>query len=212
MGQYYHPTLIGKNHRIHYLYSHEYDNGLKLTEHSYIGNNFVNAVLSQIYKNPMSVAWIGDYSDHPYSGEEPYQTRISKGRFKSVFSRVYGKDCEKRKIHPEPLKGFDNLPDFKGWYFVNHTQKIYVDLSSYIEKNKWHEEGDTWKGEHYSYDMCFNPLPLLTACGNNRGGGDYYDSHPDFGKVGTWAFDLIEFTDEAPKDYTAVTYCFTEEG
>lgn len=211
MGQYYHPTVINSCGHVHYLYSHEYDNGLKLMEHSYIGNNFVNAVLSQIFKKAMRIAWIGDYARDDYSGLEPYQKKMPKQKFTKLWDKVYGKNTGHRKIHPKPLKGFEDLPNFSGWYLVNHTQKIYVDLSSYIEKNKWHEEGDTWKGEHYSYDMCVNPLPLLTACGNNRGGGDYHDNHPDFGKVGTWAFDLIEFTDEAPNDYTAVTYYFTEE-
>ena len=55
-----------------------------------------------------------------------------------------------------------------------------------------------------------NPLHLLTACGNNRGGGDYYSSYPDFDQVGTWAFDLIEFTELKPEEYEEVHYSFTE--
>ena len=34
MGQYYMPTLIDDNGTISILYSHDYDNGLKLMEHS----------------------------------------------------------------------------------------------------------------------------------------------------------------------------------
>lgn len=48
MGQYYMPTLISQDGTIHSLYSHFYGNGLKLMEHSYIGNDFVNAVCTQI--------------------------------------------------------------------------------------------------------------------------------------------------------------------
>ena len=48
MGQYYMPTLIAEDGTVSTLYSHQYDNGLKLMEHSYIGNKFVNAVLTQL--------------------------------------------------------------------------------------------------------------------------------------------------------------------
>ena len=40
MGQYYMPTLIAEDGTVSTLYSHQYDNGLKLMEHSYIGNRF----------------------------------------------------------------------------------------------------------------------------------------------------------------------------
>jgi len=54
MGQYYKPISIDK---MTFLYSHDYGNGLKLMEHSYIGNNLVNTVESLLapdgewYKN-----------------------------------------------------------------------------------------------------------------------------------------------------------------
>ena len=44
MGQYYHPTIMGKRYGVQgWLYSHAYGEGLKLMEHSYLGNDFVNA-------------------------------------------------------------------------------------------------------------------------------------------------------------------------
>ena len=51
MGQYYMPLLIGKDKKILRFYSHHYNNGLKLMEHSWVGNNFVNAVLGYIKGN-----------------------------------------------------------------------------------------------------------------------------------------------------------------
>lgn len=45
MGQYYMPTLIAEDGAVSTLYSHQYDNDLKLMEHSYIRNNFVNAMI-----------------------------------------------------------------------------------------------------------------------------------------------------------------------
>ncbi len=215
MGQYYKPALIGPRGGVKWLYSHEYGhNGLKLMEHSYLGNTFVNAVLSQILDHPMKVAWVGDYSEDPWSGTEAYQQKVDKEEFMPLFNKLWireedDKTREKLKIHPEPLN-MPELESFTGWYLVNHTLRQYVDLKAYAERNKWHEEYD-WNGKHYAYDMCINPLPLLTACGNNRGGGDYYDSHPDFDKVGSWAFDLIEFTNSKPEGFEEVSFHFTEQ-
>jgi hypothetical protein len=67
-------------------------------------------------------------------------------------------------------------------YIVNHTKKVYV------KKNN---------GMH--------PLPLLTAEGNGRGGGDYYGPNMDI--VGTWARDVISMEEEAP-DYTLIECVF----
>ena len=61
MGQYYMPILRDEAGNFCAFYSHTYGNGLKLMEHSYIGNNFVNAVCNQIYKKPHNVCWFGDY-------------------------------------------------------------------------------------------------------------------------------------------------------
>ena len=63
MGQYYHPTMIDETGNITWIYTHDYHNGLKLMEHSYIGNSVMNAVFSQIKDRPLRIAWMGDYSD-----------------------------------------------------------------------------------------------------------------------------------------------------
>ena len=62
-------------------------------------------------------------------------------------------------------------------YIVNHTKKVYIKKT-----------GD------------LHPLPLLTAEGNGRGGGDYHGSNT---MVGTWARDVISMENEAP-DYTLI--------
>ena len=100
MGQYYVPTLISQDGTIHSLYSHFYDNGLKLMEHSYIGNDFVNAVCTQIWHKPTVVAWIGDYSDAPYEGE--YCKDIPEDRFMEIYRTVYGENEESTRIYPKP--------------------------------------------------------------------------------------------------------------
>jgi hypothetical protein len=81
---------------------------------------------------------------------------------------------------------------------------VYLDLTTHYARNRWEEE---YKGEKYF--MCINPLPLLTACGNGLGGGDYRGTMMN--AVGAWAFDEIEFTFDKPDDYAEVKYDFTEK-
>lgn len=205
MGQYYIPTIMGKRYGVRAtFYSHDYDNGLKLMEHSWIGNNFVGAVLTEIQDHPMRVAWIGDYSDSPYPedgeniGREPYQRKLTKAQFMKIYGQAWGNVNKKR---PEFLVLDDDIQ----WYLVNHDRKSYIDLNKYIKHNQYKPSWDysecTW---------CVHPLPLLTACGNGRGGGDYRDDN-DYDKIGTWAFDLIELTNALPEGYAEEMYSFKEE-
>lgn len=214
MGQYYMPTLLHQDGTIHSLYSHDYGNGLKLMEHSYIGNNFVNAVCTQIWHKPTVVAWIGDYSDEPYEGE--YCKDIPQTRFMEIYRAVWGENEESTRIHPKSY-GHLTMKNCRR-FLVNHTKQVYIDMQEYIRRNQWCESRDYKydknghvKPEHYEWNMCVHPLPLLTACGNGRGGGDYYDCFPDYDKVGTWAFCEIELMGKRPKDYEQVMYHFTEQ-
>ena len=64
MGQYYYPTILREKNKRFYseeFYSHDYDNGLKLTEHSYCGNHFVETIMAQLLNKPGRLAWLGDY-------------------------------------------------------------------------------------------------------------------------------------------------------
>lgn len=63
-------------------------------------------------------------------------------------------------------------------YIINHTKKLFVD-----KKNQ----------------QQFHPLPLLTAEGNGRGGGDYSGSDENF--IGTWARDVISVEKDKPEGY-----------
>lgn len=200
MGQYYIPLVIADSGDMYTLHSHDFDNGLKLIEHSWIGNNFVNAVVSLINKKPCKVAWIGDYSNE-YVGDV-YEKLPAED-----FAIYYNAAWDEKDRYKLSSKDFNHAEtsliddSVSGVYLVNHTQHIYLDLGEYIAMNIC-KSGD-WEG------YCVNPLPLLTACGNGRGGGDYnYHAKVGIEDVGTWAFDVIEFTDEAPDGYENVMYEF----
>lgn len=212
MGQYYMPTLISETGKIQTLYSHDFDHGIKLMEHSYIGNEFVNAALLLLQDKPLKAAWIGDYSDDPY--EDLYANAVSKEKFMSYYKAAWRDERNKYRVSPSKfakrqLKTVCTMDSAQD-HLINHTKRQYIHLGKYISHNKWREEGE-WQGKPYSYDMCVHPLPLLTACGNGRGGGDYHSQYPDYDKVGLWAFDLIELARSIPAGYEEVMFGFIEK-
>ena len=73
MGQYYKPLSIEKKQ---YVYSHNFGSGLKLIEHSWRKNPFVNSVASLIAKGGAwygdRIVWGGDYADN----EENLETNL----------------------------------------------------------------------------------------------------------------------------------------
>jgi len=95
--------------------AHEYNNGLKLMEHSYIGNDFVAAVEAELCPEGRfymsSVVWAGDYADN-----EPGQE-----------NNLYHLCDPDRKIHPVPV----DMSAYK--FIVNHTKKLYVDKTKILE-------------------------------------------------------------------------------
>lgn len=118
MGQYFNPILLAENKKSvkSWMYSHEYDNGLKLMEHSYIGNNFVSAFESLIKGNPQRVVWGGDYADE------------CKGRKTNLYSRC--KDIN--KVNPT-----EKFTTTETRYVVNHSKKEFVDKFSVPEIKDW---------------------------------------------------------------------------
>lgn len=204
MGQYYVPVLTDENGNSFKLESHAFGNGLKLMEHSWIGNNFVNAAYCMIYNKPMQVAWIGDYSMDGYiQGDEPYMSVLSENDFATVYSAAW--DSEKssaQELQPDVFNQtrLENLVtmDTTGLFLSNYTLQAFLDLGKYIRMNR---TLDGW---------CVNPLPLLTACGNGRGGGDYCDTCIGYADVGIWAFHWLLLSRTAPDGFHEKIFRFKE--
>ena len=166
MGQYYTPTVMHENGEMATFLSHDYGNGLKLMEHSYIGNYFVAAVLNYIKANgPARLWWLGDYAD--VDDFEDKEIKFDVNKLKEINSNVFDVNPQEQDLN------------FKRLVVVNKTKKIYIDLLDY-------QRGD----------IC--PIPILTAVGNGRGGGDYWGENED--KAGSWAGDVIDCLDEIPDD------------
>jgi len=200
MGQYFKPIILGEkpkdgeNETVKvWMYSHSYDNGLKLMEHSYQGNNFVSTFEKELtrrgnhYKS--RVVWAGDYAD-----EEPGVKVISEG--KEYDANLYSLCNDESEIKPKVAKT-DDYP-----FIVNHTKKQFVD------KNKVPEIQD-WEG------VKIHPLPLLTSEGNGQGGGDFRGEDENE-IIGSWARDVISIEKESPlvmigtTDYTELIFDLKE--
>ena len=48
MGQYYMIAFMRKDGSVEVMHPHHYGNGLKLMEHSWVGNNYVNTVIQHL--------------------------------------------------------------------------------------------------------------------------------------------------------------------
>ena len=147
--------------------------GLKLTEHSWIRNDFCNGVIEQVWDNPSRVAWVGDYADDNDDFNEMYT--------REVYGKVWGAGEDDNE------RSFDGMPHVHMLgLLVNRTKGVYLDMAQYVLgsmfRPSW-DEGRWW---------CVHPLPILTCIGNGRGGGDYYGK--SMRKVGSWAMDEIEYT------------------
>lgn len=99
MGQYFSPCITRENKRLWFGQSkkfvdlnkkkdpdaYKYYEGVKLMEHSWVGNFLTNAVCANLYNNPGFLMWVGDYADdegiQPQPGEETHNYTEKEGKF-----------------------------------------------------------------------------------------------------------------------------------
>lgn len=198
MGQYYKTVVISKDHdcekRIVTI-----DNdckfpdwvGLKLMEHSYLNNEWTDALAYLIYRNRVRVAHVGDYADEFPQYELAYNRAVE--RVPLDLHNIWGKD-----LYDE--NGKLNRFDYTHKYLVNW------DKNEYISFDNWKKKAfSAWSKKVY---LC--PFTMLTALGNGRGGGDYYEEYPNAEFVGSWAWDCISIEDNAPIDFEENNVYFSE--
>jgi len=185
MGQYYKPVNVDK---MQFVYSHAYNNGLKLMEHSWIGNEFMMVVESLIAKGGDwygdRIVWAGDYAD-----DEP---KISLDQTEA--SNLYYLMEDENEIKPRKSKT-------KYRYLVNMDNGEYVDM----DKVPVSDTCDGW-------DFRIHPLSLLTVEGNGRGGGDYRGKNKKKREklVGRWYRKRITIQNEKPEDMKELIFNLVE--
>lgn len=120
MGQYYIPIFLADTELETivraWLSPYTYSNGSKLTEHSYLENPLMKAVMFLLSSKGMfyksRLVWAGDYADEEPSGETLYKLA--------------------REQKAKELHSSDTL-DNSYIYIVNHTKKQYVDITKVVE-------------------------------------------------------------------------------
>ena len=189
MGQYYKALYKEKNATEWKGFdTYHITIGCKLMEHSYIGNLFVTTVKNVLFNNPCQVIWAGDYADHePDTDKNMYDLVETTSLIEAELPYEDMKQVQnvlKEQLRPEAEKML---------YLVNKTKGLYVDYSKVKEDD---------------YHFRIDPLPLLTAEGNGRGGGDY-EGH-NMKLVGSWARDVIYVTDKLPEGLVELIPAFEE--
>ena len=180
MGQYYRPCVLKKNWKQAKnvvkatLDSWDFDNGLKLMEHSWIGNGLVRRMeylLANQFKGYPFV-WSGDYADAVVTKKGNHYIYNESDDF--IYKNP-NSEC-KSALYKELINAIPkfNIPYYR--YLVNYSKKEYCVMP-----------------KHNSSKLIVNPLPILTCDGNGRGGGDYRIEDE---RIGSWAFDRIGLTND----------------
>ena len=190
MGQYYMP-ILGNAYGGQCKVFDRSVNGeytfAKLLEHSWWNNTFVNAFSEFLYNNPGRVCWVGDYATEP----DDFNLNVPVAITRPNYKKVWGKN-----VNPLTCAPSDFTLD--GKFLVNFDTRQFIDLDEYKATSVG---SDGWT---------IHPLPLLTAIGNDRGGGDFHKGI-GYDKIGSWAWQLLAFLDQPPKDFSKVNIRFIEE-
>ena len=191
MGQYYMPILgdqFGLNCKVFDRSVDGQYTMAKLLEHSWWLNPFVNSFSEFLYKEPSRVCWVGDYADEP----DDFDFTNCSAFYVPSYKEVWG---ETVLLH----KAFSSDFYLDRKFLLNHDTKQFVDLDEYkkasVDKHGW----------------AIHPLPLLTAVGNDRGGGDFHEGNTGYENVGIWAWHLLSIEDKPPKAFSKFYLVFKED-
>jgi hypothetical protein len=220
VGQYFKPVVLGEDGNItHWMSSSDFDNFTKLMEHSYLNNDFVQAFETLLTQEaPVRVVWAGDYADPEKDAEGDDRVIVSENYTAGQGPanlwilatesglQPYRPDVKGFAMRSQPTKrrkkdgsfvwrrARDRTVFANAWpkvqvtvkshpYLINWDKKLYVD-------KRLIDEADGFR---------LHPLPLLTAEGNGRGGGDFDGEDPNH-LVGSWARDHLSVSDHVAHD------------
>lgn len=185
------------------MYPIDYEwTGLKLMEHSYVGNTYVNAIIGHLMtlEKGCRMIHIGDYSRDLIKDKikgfiefEDYNMD-PKYLFDMCWTAGISDRFQMPRISDKEIVEFEWMK--KAWV-VNVDKHEYIECVAESPKDK--DGNFTWE---------IAQLPLLIAVGNGEGGGDYHG--PDMDLVGSWAGDRLKVFTEEPYDYFKLENTFKE--
>ena len=178
MGQYFRFCSIDKKKSISPF---DFNNGLKLMEHSWLGNDYVGAAMFLISKGQPfygdKIIWAGDYAENEFENS------------KDIGQNLYNL-CYENKI--------DIIVDVKKVkklrYIVNLDTKEYVAICKSLVSEIWVDS--TTNKKHL---FRIHPLPLLTCDGNGNGLGDFMGKDPN-NLIGKWKRNRVVAQQRKPRN------------
>ena len=184
MGQYFTAALKKGNNII---VVEKKPRGMKLMEHSYVGNDYVSAVVKAIRScedSSCQVAWIGDYA---------LSESLDKNSKDFFLSRVFGQDKKKYSDVLAMAKAVETkkneitlsvseseMDDYEDHYLLNMDKKQFI----HVRKIG---------------DGVIHPLAILT-CSNPGSGGNYHphEGEDDEKLFCSWCGDNIAYSKTKP--------------
>lgn len=133
----------------------------------------VTNLMHQLYVEGWStqLVWLGDYHQENFGCKKLYEKLRNNVTPYEIKSEKY--------IKFEGVGEFSIEKDYH--YLINSEKCEYIDFKKYLI------DGDL--------DNLFHPLPMLTADGNGKGNGDYFNQE-NWRDVGRWKYDTIIVSDE----------------
>lgn len=190
MGQYFMAVCLDTMQVVRPIDYHE---TAKLTETSWIGNEYVGAVEKLLGPyglwNGHRIVWAGDYMDGGKFMDE-FEHDLVKDENGNAITTLYNfaNTCF------EHVKNISAYNPGSG-YLVN------LDKKQFIQMDGCPKDSD---------DMQLNPLPLLSCASNGQNGGDYFGkAGAEF--VGSWCGDRLAIEIEAPEGFEEIQPKFIED-
>ena len=101
MGAYYEATINKDRYSTWSI-----KQGAKLMEHGYVGNDYVENVLSLLEKNPQPLQWLCDYTEDGLTWE-------------NTVEHEFTEDLWSYRLQPT-------------YFILNHTKNLYIDIREFI--------------------------------------------------------------------------------
>lgn len=189
MGQYYKAINLDKKEMVTPQW-------VKLTEHSYAYNGSVLYVMKLLSQGhdwyQTRLVWCGDYVDKWLFIDGDYK---DKDNPEKTLDDLYSVACDyfDEVGMSSQIEDYDNLEweerskrveEFDDEMF-NQTKEL-----CYVINHTKQQMVDVRKLKQGTYGK-LHPLPLLTAAGNGRGGGDFWGLPQHEQYIGLWAGDVL---------------------
>lgn len=185
MGQYYN-ILVGdlpaSEKTTYKVYDRSVDTQYtmaKLTEFSWFGNPFCDALANELLENPKVIIWCGDYAENSDLEKIPY-CKYKHITIDKIWDRANYETIAKKDF------------DWSNKYILNLSKFEFINVNKYWNNSVIMIDKEPW---------VLNPIAILTAVGNGRGGGDYFGS--DMEHVGRWAGDVIVISERNPAEISS---------